>query len=300
MRNRIDRGPAARRRVGRLASVACLLAGIAAIGMAWAGPWKVGDRVIVKATGSIGTVIAVGRGTVDVKEDRFATGSIMYDDTNVVAASAPAAPAPAATTAAGGHWRVGDRVVVKATGSLGTVVSVDRSMVTVHEDKYPIGTILYDNANVMAAPPGSPPAPVIREPSTPPPAPAGRPLPNVDGGERDPNLPGLIYPTASGMPPPGHYTVDKISGSHEIHVGWLDISGSHFSGVAGGAGGTMTLNGRNRIVWHGRITGIDPGAVLHDGVYQAPSSLTNFKPIVRIYYTNPNGATEVMDATLEK
>jgi hypothetical protein len=34
-------------------------------------------------------------------------------------------------------------------------------------------------------------------------------------------------------------------------------------------------------------------------VYQRPSQLTNFKHTIRIYYQNPNGATEVIDCTLE-
>jgi hypothetical protein len=238
MRTRIDRGVAVNRRAKRHSFTITALAGIVLASAAWAGPWKVGDRVVVKATGSIGTVVGIeSHGAVDVQEDKFHGVSIMYDATNV-----------------------------------------------------------------EPAPPGAPLAPGTR-PASPVAAPAAtatRPVSTVDTGERDPDLPGLIYPHASGMPPPGHYTVDKISGSSLIHVGWLDINGSHYSGVAGGAGGTMTLNARNRIVWHGTITGIDRGAVLHDGVYQAPSALTNYKPVVRIYYTNPNGATEVMDATLEK
>ena len=196
--------------------------------------------------------------------------------------------------------KVGDRVYVDSIKEFGTVVEVTpRGQAMVRLDKFPDGgTLMFDDWKVKVVPAAAPPGTgTVAAPQGAPTGPQGV----EPQGVQSSSPPSLVYPPSSGLPPSGRYKVYKISGAHRIAIGTLEIRGSTYSGVAGvGAFSTMRLNASNRIQWTGGITGLQPGSMLFDGVYQAPSKNTNLKNVIRIYYQNPTSkSTEVLDATLE-
>jgi hypothetical protein len=260
--------------------------------------FKVGDRVFVTSIKEYGTVVSISaQGDPGVSLDKFPNAPdsdpLVTFRLNVQPAG-PNDPHPTGVahrptqppqTSAAVALKKGDRVLVTSINKKGTVESVAvNGDPTVRLDGAPDGyapSFIKTSVQLLLGPDdpsAAPNTPALADPATP---------------------AGLQYPRASGLPPTGTYTAHKISGTHDILIGKMEINGTKYTGVAGGAAGKMKLNAANRINWTGGITGIDPGARVLDGVYQRPSQLTNFKHTIRIYYQNPNGATEVIDCTLE-
>ncbi len=105
---------------------------------------------------------------------------------------------------------------------------------------------------------------------------------------------------AVGTPPDGLYQCNKISLRSYIHIGTIEIRGKTYKGFSSQQGGfhPYSMDGAGNITWTAGLTGMPDGWSLKPGKYVGPDSQGH--PRIRIYYTSPRGAAEVVDATKEK
>lgn len=105
---------------------------------------------------------------------------------------------------------------------------------------------------------------------------------------------------AVGTPPDGIYTCNKLSVGRLIHIGTIEIRGGTYKGFSSQQGSfhPYTMDGGGNINWTAGLTGMPDGWSLKPGKYVGPDNYGH--PRIRIYYTSPRGAAEVVDATKEK
>jgi hypothetical protein len=107
-------------------------------------------------------------------------------------------------------------------------------------------------------------------------------------------------PPVQGIPGPvreGVYTMMKISGGSLMGLGDLEIRGTTYQAAGEGGFKPFTIDGRGNITWSAGLNIMPDGWKLGTSTYTKDEK---GRPLIKIYYTSPRGALEVIDALKEK
>jgi hypothetical protein len=102
-----------------------------------------------------------------------------------------------------------------------------------------------------------------------------------------------------GAPPAGKYNCMKISSSGSLmSLGTLEIKGSKYRGIGDeGDYAAYSVDSNGGITWSGGLTGMPDGWTVTSSKYVGADP--NGHPMIKIHYTSPRGALEVMDCVQE-
>lgn len=273
-----------------------------------------GEKVTVRSSNQMGTVLEDKGGYVKVHIDSSgysADVGIWVDKSDLGVAGAanggtaqqgntgntvaPTASAPTGSATGGKRITVGKRS--------GTILEDKGNIIKVHFDdsgySHDVGIWLEkDKLNEAAAAN----APVANAPAHAAPAHPNQNHPNVPVNKAPIDAPNTAQAgdVAVGTPPDGLYQCNKISLRSYIHIGTIEIRGKTYKGFSSQQGSfhPYSMDGAGNITWTGGLTGMPDGWSLKPGKYVGPDSSGH--PRIRIYYTSPRGAAEVVDATKEK
>lgn len=111
----------------------------------------------------------------------------------------------------------------------------------------------------------------------------------------DANVPEWERRKGLGAPPSGSYVCHKISGSADITLGNLDISGNSYRGIESSGGmSPFTVSGGDQITWSAGLDGLPKGWALVSSKYIGSDE--HWRPLIRIYYrAATRGALECID-----
>ncbi len=114
------------------------------------------------------------------------------------------------------------------------------------------------------------------------------------------NLPLLADPPVAGVPGPvreGTYTMMKISSGRLMGLGDLEIRGATYQAAGEGGFKPFTIAAAGTITWSAGLNIMPDGWKLGKSIYTKDEK---GRPLIKIYYTSPRGAAEVIDALKEK
>ncbi len=104
---------------------------------------------------------------------------------------------------------------------------------------------------------------------------------------------------AAGSPPDGVYNCQKISGSSLISLGNLEIKGKTYRGIGDSKEFVpFTVSGSGGITWSKGLDGFPEGWKIQSSEFAGNDYAG--RPVIKIHYSSPRDAAEVLDCVREK